>query len=82
MRLRLPSCAFSWAKTAAKPAVSRSGDGNQGEQLPVPGRRQRSPSVFSMSSTSETASSRERRSWPVTASWRAAGSDSVWIGLA
>src|SRR3954467_12591920 len=29
MRLRLPSCAFSWAKTAAKPAVSRSATGTR-----------------------------------------------------
>src|SRR3954447_7207238 len=29
MRLRLPSCAFSWAKTAAKPAVSRIATGTR-----------------------------------------------------
>ena len=57
-------------------------DGNQGEQLPVPGGRQGSPWLFWISSIRETASSRERRSWPVTASRRLAGSDSVWIGLA
>ena len=57
-------------------------DGNQGEQLPVPGGAQGTPWLFWMSSISETASSRERRSWPVTASRRLAGSDSVWIGLA
>ena len=70
MRLRLPSFAFSWAKTAAKPAVSRSATGTRASELPVPGRRQGSPAVFSISSSSETASPRERRSWPVTASLR------------
>ena len=53
------------------------GDGNQGQELPVPSASQRSPSDFSMSSTRETASLRERSLWPVTASWRRAGRDSV-----
>jgi len=58
------------------------GDRNQGEELPVPGGPQGTPWPRSISSSSETASSRERRSWPVTASRRRAGSPAVWTGLA
>ena len=70
MRLRLPSRASSWAKTAAKPAVSSRATGTRAIELAVPGRRHLANPLAarSMSSTSETASSRERRSWPVTAS--------------
>ena len=40
------------------------------------------PSARSMSSIRETASSLDRSSWPVTASRRRLGRESVWIGVA
>ena len=83
MRLRLPSRASSWAKTAAKPAVRRRATGTRAPSSRFLAERHLAiPWLSSISSTREAASERERRSWPVTASRRLLGSESVWIGLA
>ena len=58
------------------------GDRDQRDQLPVPGGPHGTPWLCWISSSSEVASARERRSWPVTASRRFGGSEAVWIGLA
>ncbi len=81
MTLRLPSFELSWAKTAAKPAVSSSATGISASSSRLRARVIRAtPWPRSISSSSLIASSRERRPWPVTASLRFSGSDSVCTG--
>src|SRR5260221_6151215 len=66
-----------------EPGAEQERDRDQGEELPVPDAApQGTPWLRSMSSIKETASERERTSWPVTAARRLPGRDSVWIGLA